>query len=224
MAKSSAAATDKPKAEGASKPLKRPSQARAKFTIQAIYDAFVRIWQQQGWAGVTTRALALETGIAVGTLYDYFPNKQAVLSGYVRHCVEQLLDCLQRQVVEAEGLDWKQRVQRLVALTCGAEQAGLAYFDHDMLMLEGQIAEAKHHSRVYQELMQKWQAAFAACPDMPQQPAEETVQALLLAAWGGRRYLLLVQPAGMDLQGWSAEMARLFYEVLDKAKGKPGNA
>lgn len=197
-----------------SKPLKRPSQARAKFTMQAIYDAFVRIWRTQGWAGMSTRALALETGIAVGTLYDYFPNKQAVLSGYVRHCVEQLLECIQQQVVEADGLDWRQRVQRLVALTCGAPQDGLAYFDHDMLLLESQIAEAKHHSRVHQELLQKWQSAFAACPDMPRRPAAATVQALLLAAWGGRRYVLLVQPAEMELQAWSAEMARLFCGVL----------
>lgn len=214
MAKSMATTPGK-----ANKPLKRPSQARARFTLQAIYDAFVRIWQAKGWAGVTTRALALETGIAVGTLYDYFPNKQAVLSGYVRHCVEQLLDCIQQQVVDAEGLDWRHRVQRLVALTCGAQQAGLAYFDHDMLMLESQIAEAKHHSRVYQELLHKWQAAFAACGDMPQRPDAETLQALLLAAWGGRRYLLLVQPAGLELQDWSAEMARLFCQLLDKAPG-----
>ena len=67
------------------KPLKRPAQARPRFTVQAIYDAFVRIWQRDGSAGVATRAVALETGVAVGTLYEYFPNKQALLSGYVRY-------------------------------------------------------------------------------------------------------------------------------------------
>ena len=48
----------------AAKPRKRPTQARAVFTVQAIYDAFVRIWRQHGWAGVTTRAVALETGFS----------------------------------------------------------------------------------------------------------------------------------------------------------------
>ncbi|MEY4564772.1 MAG: hypothetical protein RLZZ618_4049, partial [Pseudomonadota bacterium] len=48
-----------------SKPLKRPTQARAKVTVQAVFDAFVRIWQREGWAGVSTRAVALETGIAI---------------------------------------------------------------------------------------------------------------------------------------------------------------
>lgn len=73
------------------KPLKRPSQARAVFTVEAIYEAFVRIWRRDGWSGLTTRAVALEAGVAIGTLYDYFPSKEALLSGYVRHCLEHLL-------------------------------------------------------------------------------------------------------------------------------------
>src|SRR5687768_6269239 len=79
------------------KPLKRPAQARAKFTVQAVYDAFVRIWQRDGWARLTTRGVALETGISVGTLYEYFPNKQALLSGYVRHSIERLVAALERR-------------------------------------------------------------------------------------------------------------------------------
>ena len=70
---------------GPAKPLKRPSQRRAKFTVQAIYEAFVRIWQRDGAQAATTRAVALEAGCSVGTLYEYFPNKEALLSGYVQH-------------------------------------------------------------------------------------------------------------------------------------------
>ena len=40
------------------KPLKRPAQARAKLTVQAIHDAFVRIWRRDGWAKLTTRAVS----------------------------------------------------------------------------------------------------------------------------------------------------------------------
>src|SRR5688572_26718494 len=176
------------------KPLKRPSQARARFTVQAIYDAFVRIWKRDGWDKLTTRAVALETGISVGTLYDYFPNKQALLSGYVRHCIDALLARIQAEVVQADTLPWQQRVRRLVQLTCGIEAPGLPHFDRDMLMLESQIAEPKHHRRVYEELVAAWQAGLAACADMPAQPELETIRSLVLAVWGSRRYRLLVQP------------------------------
>src|SRR5688572_6834666 len=106
------------------KPLKRPTQARAKFTVQAIFDAFVRIWQRDGWARLTTRAVALEAGIAVGTLYDYFPSKAALQSGYVRHCIETLIHAVDAEAVQPVGLPWRERTHRLVALACGVHPAG----------------------------------------------------------------------------------------------------
>lgn len=192
-----------------SKPLKRPSQPRAKFTVQAIYDAFIRIWQRDGWAGVTTRAVALETGIAVGTLYDYFPNKEALLSGFVRHCLDSLLERLAQEATLPLGLSWQQRVSVLVRLTCGDQKAGLPYFDHDMLMLESQIAEPKHHLRVFQELSVAWRACLDVCVDLPQQPTPAKLDSMLLAVWGGRRYFLLLSPTVMDQQAWITEMQAL---------------
>lgn len=192
-----------------SKPLKRPSQPRAKFTVQAIYDAFIRIWQRDGWAGVTTRAVALETGIAVGTLYDYFPNKEALLSGFVRHCLDSLLERLAQEATLPLGLSWQQRVNVLVRLTCGDQKAGLPYFDHDMLMLESQIAEPKHHLRVFQELSDAWRACLDVCVDLPQQPTPAKLASMLLAVWGGRRYFLLLSPTVMDQQAWITEMQAL---------------
>ncbi|WP_440531876.1 TetR/AcrR family transcriptional regulator [Variovorax sp. YR566] len=188
-----------------SKPLKRPTQARSKFTVQAIYDAFVRIWSAHGWEGVTTRAVALETGIAVGTLYDYFPDKEALLSGYVRHCIEALLARLDAEVIAPSDIDWPTRVQRLVRITCDTRLEGLPAFDHEMLMLEHRVAEPKHHRRVYDELADRWLKAFAVCTDLQPPPSPTTIHALLTAAWGGRRYRLLVQPEA-DNDEWVAEM------------------
>ena len=190
------------------KPLKRPTQARAKFTVQAIFDALVRIWQRDGWARLTTRAVALETGISVGTLYDYFPNKTALLSGYVRHCIDTLLHAIEQQAVLPANLTWQQRIHQLVRLTCGVNAPELPWFHPDMLMLEAQIAEAKHHRRVDEELTASWRRVLDACTDLPHQPTLGTVRALHLALWGGRRYALLLRldPAQMD--EWATEMER----------------
>jgi AcrR family transcriptional regulator len=189
-----------------SKPLKRPTQARSKFTVQAIYDAFVRIWNAHGWEGVTTRAVALETGVAVGTLYDYFPNKEALLSGYVRHCVDALLARLDAEAIAPSGIVWQERVRRLVRITCDARLGGLPAIDHEMLMLEHRVAEPKHHHRVYNELANRWEQAFARCEDLQPPLSSDTVHALLTAAWGGRRYRLLVQPEAGSGGDWVSEM------------------
>jgi AcrR family transcriptional regulator len=176
----------------AAKPLKRPSQARAVFTVQAIYDAFVRIWRRDGWDGVSTRAVALETGVAVGTLYDYFPNKAALLSGYVRHCMEQLLLAIEEQAVTPPGLSAEHRLRTLVRLACGADTPELPWFDAGLLALEAGIAEGKHHRRVHEELLAAWTRVFDACTELPQRPSAEAIQAMHLAVWGGRRYGLLI--------------------------------
>ncbi|NEX64663.1 TetR/AcrR family transcriptional regulator [Noviherbaspirillum sp. 17J57-3] len=176
----------------AAKPLKRPSQARAKFTVQAIFDAFVRIWRTKGWEGVTTRAVALETGVSVGTLYDYFPNKEALLSGYVRHCIDALLVAIEVQVIQPVGLAWDERMRRLVRLTGEIKPQDLPYFDVAMLRLESVIAEPKHHRRVFEELCAKWIKAMTACPDFPGRLDPDTVKILFASVWGARRYLLLL--------------------------------
>lgn len=190
-----------------SKPLKRPTQARGKFTVQAIYDAFVRIWNEMGWDGVTTRKVALESGVAVGTLYDYFPDKDALLSGYVRHCVEALLGRLDVDVIAPIDLPWRERLARLVRITCDSEAQGLPTFDRGMLMLEHRVAEPKHHRRVYDELASRWESAFAACVDLKSPPSPSAVRAMFTAAWGARRYRLLLEgPPELTGDAWLKEI------------------
>jgi AcrR family transcriptional regulator len=183
------------------KPLKRPAQARAKFTVQAIYDAFVRIWQRDGWDRLTTRAVALETGVSVGTLYEYFPNKQALLSGYVRHCLESLVAALAQRPITLE---------RAVCLVCNPRIDGLPSFDAKMLELEHEIAEPKHHRRAYDEVLAAWRGAVAGagCEADP-----ERVEALFVAAWGGRRYLLKVQPP-LAAEAWVDQMQHVCAAAL----------
>jgi len=197
------------------KPLKRPSQARARFTVQAIYDAFVRIWQAQGWERLTTRSVALETGISVGTLYEYFPNKQALLSGYVRHSMDVLLAAIEKQVVQANDAPWQERVHHLLRLTHGIGAPELQYYDSHMLALEHQIAEPKHHRRVHDEIVDAWSKALNACADLPHRPSALTVQTLCLSAFGGRRYRLLVHADDdATARAWAAELERQCRLVL----------
>lgn len=196
------------------KPLKRPTQVRAKVTVQAIFDAFVRIWQRDGWQRLTTRAVALETGVAVGTLYEYFPNKQAILSGYVRHCIETLIRNVEDRAIQPPELDWETRLARLVALMSGADTEGMPWFHREMLELESTVAEPKHQRRAYDELAALWPRVLDACTDLPHRPPTETVEALHLAVWGGRRYAKLVGLDEARTRQWAVEMERLCRQAI----------
>lgn len=198
------------------KPLKRPRQARAQFTVEAIYQAFVRIWQRDGWEAVTTRAVALESGFAVGTLYEYFPSKQALLSGYVRHSIEQLQASIDQQVI-APALDWRSRVSRLLHLSGNPHEPINGLFTFEAAQLEAQVAEPQHHRRAYEELLGKWQEVFAACTDLPHPPSPAKIEALFLMVWGGRRYTALGQLDAARLQSWLEETERVLLTALEHA-------
>ena len=67
--------------ERAVKPRKTAIQERSKFTVETIYEAAVQIFTENGYAGATTDLIAERAGVSIGTLYQYFPNKQAILVG-----------------------------------------------------------------------------------------------------------------------------------------------
>ncbi|WP_193074096.1 TetR/AcrR family transcriptional regulator [Pseudomonas sp. FME51] len=192
-----------------SKPLKRPTQARARFTVQAIFDTYVRIWQRDGWTGLTTRAVALEAGVAVGTLYDYFPSKEALHSAYVRHCIERLIQAVDLQVVQPTELGWQQRIHLLIQLLSGMQREELSWFHPDMMELEPLIAEQKYQLRAYAELLAMWQRVMNACTDLPKQPDGNLIEALHLAVWGGRRYAMQLRLDEQRMRAWAEQMEAL---------------
>jgi AcrR family transcriptional regulator len=60
-------------------PRKSPSQERSRLTVNRILDAATRIFHEQGYTGATTNDIADEADVSVGSLYQYFPNKDALL-------------------------------------------------------------------------------------------------------------------------------------------------
>lgn len=64
-------------------PRKRPSQARSERTVELLLEAAARVLQERGLEGYTTNAVAERSGVSVGSLYQYFPNKDALMSALV---------------------------------------------------------------------------------------------------------------------------------------------
>ena len=65
-----------------------PLQSRAVDTVETIFEATARILQTEGRAGLNTNRVAELAGIGIGTLYGYFPNKEAILLAMARRETE----------------------------------------------------------------------------------------------------------------------------------------
>ena len=60
-------------------PRKTPVQARSAVTVDAILSATIQVLLAEGQERLTTTRVAYRAGVSVGTLYQYFPNKQDLL-------------------------------------------------------------------------------------------------------------------------------------------------
>jgi AcrR family transcriptional regulator len=69
-------------------PRKSPRQERSRRTVERILDASARIFHEQGYAAATTNDIADEADVSVGSLYQYFPNKDALLVALTTRHIE----------------------------------------------------------------------------------------------------------------------------------------
>ena len=70
---------------------KAPRQARSRATVEAVIEAGARILSDEGWAGFTTNKVAEAAGVSIGSLYQYFPDKDALIDAVRRRHLEDSL-------------------------------------------------------------------------------------------------------------------------------------
>jgi AcrR family transcriptional regulator len=78
---------------------KKPGQSRSADTVATILEAAARILETEGFAGYTTNAIAERAGVSIGSLYQYFPGKDAVTVALLERETNMLL----ADASEAEG-------------------------------------------------------------------------------------------------------------------------
>jgi AcrR family transcriptional regulator len=91
---------------------KNPQQARSKATIDAIVDAAAHILGERGWQGLTTNAAAQVAGVSIGSLYQYFPNKIALVEAVRRRHFDDVLAAF--DIAANEDIPRKRRIESFV--------------------------------------------------------------------------------------------------------------
>ncbi|MEP9355482.1 TetR/AcrR family transcriptional regulator [Xanthobacter sp. KR7-65] len=86
-------------------PRKQPRQARAHATVGAIVEASARILEAQGFGGFTTNAVADRAGVSIGTLYQYFPDKDALIGALIARETASLVEEVEAAAAASAGRD-----------------------------------------------------------------------------------------------------------------------
>lgn len=94
---------------------RKPQQGRSKATVEAIIEAGFVCVARYGIAGTTTRHIAEVAGISVGSLYEYFENKERVYDAMTRRLVGEVTELIERQTPEFVRLDIHGAIVTLVS-------------------------------------------------------------------------------------------------------------
>lgn len=84
-------------------PRKSPRQTRSAVTVDAIFEAAIQVLLSDGPARLTTTRVARRAGVSVGTLYQYFPNKRALLFATLERHLAMIVDAVEAACLEQHG-------------------------------------------------------------------------------------------------------------------------
>lgn len=84
-------------------PRKSPVQARSAASVEAILEATIQVLLHAGKDRFTTTRVASRAGVSVGTLYQYFPNKSALLQAALRRHLDGVASAVERVCEQQKG-------------------------------------------------------------------------------------------------------------------------
>jgi AcrR family transcriptional regulator len=197
---------------------KRPVQPRAASTVDAIAEAAVEVLVAGGLDALTTTRVAERAGVSVGTLYQYFPNKQALLADVVHRHLGRVTEAVEAAARAARGKPLAVMARELVR----------AYLD-------AKLADARAASALYAVAGQLGAEAFvdqlrkrarAAIADLLNEsghydPATaDTLAFVTVAAIGGPVQALLgggrtAPPSKAEAEAMAAELSTMIGAYLE---------
>lgn len=96
------------------KPRKSPVQARSAATIAALHTAAIQVLTRDGLSGCTTTGIAERAGLSVGSLYQYYPNRDALLAAVLENHLTASADAIEQMCRDHTGKPISEMASALV--------------------------------------------------------------------------------------------------------------
>ena len=104
------------------KPRKHATQERSRATVDALIEATARILVKEGFDKASTNRIAEKAGVSVGSLYQYFPGKDALVTAVVERHGEELAQVVREALAEVMELPVEEAIRTLVRAALDAHR------------------------------------------------------------------------------------------------------
>jgi AcrR family transcriptional regulator len=155
---------------------RKPRQDRARLKVELMLEAAMRLIDKGGFAALTTNAVAELAGVSIGTLYQYFPNKDAILDALSDHEMAAMSQRVIAAVAEPANTTPRERVTAIVGASTSAYEERRQV---QRLLIERSLAQgARRVAPLLAQLMELLTAAerpAGAIVSEPMHPADAFV-------------------------------------------------
>ncbi len=197
------------------RPRKRALQSRSQATVEAILEAAAQVFERHGYAEGTTNRIAERAGVSIGSLYQYFPNKDAILIEVSRRHVAEGMSALGPHLQRLnDGAPWNEVLPDLVD-TMVAMHA-VAPMLHRALFEEIRLPRAVRFEMEALEdaLVDLTARALAADPSVAPENPRLAASVVVNAIEGLTHRLVLRPPPGVDSSAIAGEITNLVRRYL----------
>jgi AcrR family transcriptional regulator len=103
-------------------PRKTASQRRSRATVEALVEATARILIKEGFARASTNKIAATAGVSIGSLYQYFPSKEALVAAVIERHAQELSEVARDTFLKVASRPIDIAVRELVAAGINAHR------------------------------------------------------------------------------------------------------
>jgi len=177
---------------------KPPQQSRSRATVSAILDGMVRVLDQEGYDAATTTRVAEVAGVSVGTLYQYFSNRDDILDALQDREFERSTQMMQRMLADTSPKTGRDIARKVVQglLEIYAESPAL----HRVLVLQGLRVTPTERVKAFDQRLVETIRGFLALANL--KVRRQRIDAAAFVAFQSVRACMLARllesPPGLD--------------------------
>ncbi|MGY8709545.1 TetR/AcrR family transcriptional regulator [Bradyrhizobium sp. 18BD] len=139
-------------------PRKNASQERSRATVDALVEATARILVHDGFEKTSTNRIAEVAGVSVGSLYQYFPSKEALVAAVIDRHNEEIMGIVRATLTEVADLPVEKAVRKLVTVAIEAHLINpkLHRVLAEQIPRTGQLADVEAFNREVHNLVRTY--------------------------------------------------------------------
>jgi AcrR family transcriptional regulator len=178
-----------PDAQSSFEPRKTPVQARSAVTVEAISEATIQVLLSHGTDRLTTTRVAERAGVSVGTLYEYYPNKQSLLFALLEDHLDKVSAAVETACERAHGKPLGEMVKEVVEAFVDAKME-CTNISTALYRIAGEVGGPALVKRTGQRSQKALEAMLRTAPDAVVRQEKFAIQMMFFAMAGTTRSVL----------------------------------